>query len=286
MQEGLACRERLDLVNAIEYLDLAGRGSIEPGVAQSRAIASGVPAFLSSFMPKSGGTHLHNVLVRGIGAAEVFHSTQSPINWTQGYLLPSWLAKFMLGGASCHTHMKPSPYNLRVMAELGVDRIWVHVRDPRQAVLSAFHHSRGRGQGEGEIGEERRRRERGISDKLHELDRQDDSSLALWPYIAKNLPWMADWIACWTKASELGWLEVLFTRHEDLVNRKTSMLRQVVAFFGGDPQLVPEGDRRYPEDRFRKGGLDEWRTELTAEQQRDATRMLPSGLLDRFDWRP
>ena len=77
LQLALKCRQELDMVNSLKYFELTTDAFLaNVREEQDKSIQKGIPAFFSSFMPKSAGTYLHNSLIQ-MGAHEMYHSTQS-----------------------------------------------------------------------------------------------------------------------------------------------------------------------------------------------------------------
>ena len=273
-------RDDIDLVNTIELLNRLGEDvRTFHEEKQAEAIRAGIPALFASFMPKSGGTYLHNSLLRA-GATEIFHHTQSPINFYQAYLIPSWLAIFMKGGTACHTHLMPTPYNRTVIEECDVQRIWVHIRDPRQAALSSYWHAQGEGQGAAEIGERRR---------LEELDRQLNranleqlrgvaplQSYGFEDYIKLQFVIIQQWALDWIRFSRAqSHLSFLFTTYEEMTENPRSFERRVCEFYQWEVGDNPFLGGVTAEDRYRKGIADEWREVYSPS--------LKSWLEDRLD---
>jgi hypothetical protein len=276
----------LDLVNAVELYDRLSESFEEAHRApQLLACEKGIPSFFSAFLPKSGGTYLHNRLVNA-GAVEIFNHTSNPIDsLTYSYLIPGWLRVFLRGGASCHSHLLLSPWNIRIINDAGVRKIWVHLRDPRQAALSAYWHGQGLGQGSGEWAQARARME-AETKEIHErviggtyvYDKSFDEQLRF------NFERFLKWIMLWMKSQEFLTCEVLFTTFEEMISDRGRFEYEVLNFHDATfLRGIFMSDIR-PEDRFREGSLDEWRTSVGAATRDWMTGMMPPDLFRQFGW--
>lgn len=283
--EALRLRKELDLVNAIELFDrLSGSIQAAHEERQRFAISQNIPSFFSSFLPKSGGTFLHNRLINA-GAVEIPHHTQSPIDFLGcSYLIPSWLRVFLDGGASCHTHFPSMAWNLRIINEVGVQRIWLHLRDPRQAALSAYWHGQGVGQGSGDWETRRLQNEKEARDirlrrvgDVHRYDKPFDVQ------IRENFDRFLCWITSWLMASKVLKCDMLFTTYEKMLTDRSAFEKLVLRFHGSEHlRDVFEGEVS-PKDRFRRGLVDEWRTVVDAETCEWMSDRMPQEVLSLLD---
>ena len=57
-------------------------------------------------------------------------------------MIAPWLAEYLRGGACYTTHLQPTPENIELLAAGGAKPIIVHVRDPRQILVSVLEHRR------------------------------------------------------------------------------------------------------------------------------------------------
>jgi hypothetical protein len=282
-------RDDLDLVNAVELLEQLGSDVQNyHKEKQDRAIEAGIPAFFSSFMPKSGGTYLHNSLLRA-GAIDIYNGTQNPINYYQSFLIPSWLKVFLKGGSTCHSHMRPTPYNRKIMKATGVSRIWIHARDPRQAALSSFWHQNGYGQGKGEHAEKRIREENEISS----FRAQSERLLGLTPFLEEPFETqiklqfgaMQQWIWDWLALSD-SWqnMRFLFTTYEEMLADRPDFERRVLDFFQYTASDRTVFKNVEGEDRFRSGSIMEWRGVYSADLKKWLSQNIDASVYQRLRW--
>jgi len=164
-----------------------------------------------------------------------------------------------------------------------IDRLVVHVRDPRQAMLSGVHH----------LNDLRLRRGPNFVAKL-------PFSLPS-NYFGLSLPEQIDWMIHNTLSEFVRWIEgwldaaanplfrprVLFTRYEDLHANPEAFFERLLRFYE-IAWRVP-GFRLPPAQsgqHYRNGLTDEWRTVLTPRQQEAASALVSARLRERFDWAP
>jgi hypothetical protein len=280
----LQYRKGLDMVNALELLESTSpEFKIAHAAQQATAIAAEIPAFFSTFMPKSGGTFLHNHLVAA-GAVQVYHGTQSPISGEQAYLIKGYLSVFLKGGSTCHIHMRPTPWNIRIMKECGVKKLWVHIRDPRQAALSSYWHGLGHGQGGGKWAAARIANEaeqealtrKYVAGSSFE---QTDMDEKLRTFFEWRNRWINDW---WQVRNSLG-IEMLFTTQEEMASDMLKFEQKVLKFFDA-AHMVGVFGAATEKDRFRKGRTDEWRTEIAPQTRSWMTEKISPEIAAEFGW--
>lgn len=115
----------------------AGQGAPEDMAPTSPTL----PSIWLITLPKSGSVFLTNTIAYGLGM-RLFNdlATVSVINW--GYSLTEERMKdFSQGGCVGFSHLVPSEWNARLLAR-SLHRCVLHVRDPRNAIVSSVHHLR------------------------------------------------------------------------------------------------------------------------------------------------
>jgi len=100
------------------------------------AVAAGRPSILMTAMPKSASESLSNILAEGLGLAQ---SHVSIGLFPHCCLVPSRVQDLATGGVIAKEHIRPERHNLDMLAGAGIDKVLVHLRDPRQALLSWAH---------------------------------------------------------------------------------------------------------------------------------------------------
>ena len=234
------------------------------------------PPMLVVTLPKSGSIYLHRALRDGLGKREIPHNVAGRLPHV-GIELTA-LPRLIGARGIIVAHYSPSQPNI---AEIGtrLDRMIVHVRDPRQAMISWCHFlpAYAAGTDPAEAALYGLPEGFGTWEESAQLDWLIDHHFALW----------VDWIQGWHQATSEGWLStrVLFTRHEDLVADRVKFFERILRFYDIDPILfkAPPLPHR-GEANFRSGETQEWRRVMTPEQQARVNALLPRRLADVFDW--
>src|SRR5262249_32051015 len=135
----------------------------------------------------------------------------------------SWARDFAKGGACYTTHLYPYVRNIERLKRAGVSRLIVHVRDPRQRLLSMIHH----------------------------VERYSDAYLGLKQnafadaLIVEKIEGLMSfylhsiwWLQGWVEAEES--LEILFSTYEDFVRDRNAFVDRYIQFYGGPIQHFRE----------------------------------------------
>ena len=235
------------------------------------------PSILINTMPKSGSVYLTTALAAGLRLERA--------DIGNGYTLDDqinyWAAKRFAGtGKIAQNHFAPSAINVQIMNAV-FGRWVVHVRDPRQALLSWVHHV----------------------DLFLAEGRQDfllwfaptipagyadlDLSRKLDWNIKHYYPGLVGWLNGWLKILDSGSYDILLTRHDELVSDEAGLCHRILEFYGVKRDYFifspPCKDRS---THFRRGDPDEWREVLSRKQIKSCNRRLPPDLLARFGWEP
>jgi hypothetical protein len=182
-----------------------------------------------------------------------------------------WLADFLRGGALYGTHLLPSSRNIDLFAAGGVERVIVHVRDPRQVVISLMEHAR---LYPSEVLPSARERL-----GVHSANRVETA-------IREFLPGVVAWIKGWVDAREK--LTVEFTSFEEFVRGPNEFVDRLVALYGGDTRYFDRQaaltESPMAEYHRRRGKTDEWRQCFNAGQIEHVNAQIPDDLWKLFGW--
>ena len=229
------------------------------------AMARGLPSALLVAQNKSASTTVGNIFSTGFGLPTVLYSL---VNLR--VVLP-WLQDYLKGGACYVTHLLPLPQNIDLFVAAGVQSIIVHVRDPRQWVLSMAAHNR--------------RYAHLVLPSWREASRGGPANTIHF-VIRELLPDAIAWIDGWMKAREK--LTVNFTTFEEFVRDKDKFLDRILALYGGDTRFF-DGKKAFEEqsgvDYHRRLGLiDEWKSALTRQQVEYVNSLIPNEFWNLFGW--
>lgn len=260
-------------------------GSYSPAFGKSEVAADELnlpeiapaPFIFFNTMPKSGSVFIVNWLARGLTA------NVKPISY--GYFPNDMVGYSQLkdcagGNAVSQEHIDACETNRHFLRQF-VDKMVVHIRDPRQATLSWLHH-------------------------VNQIKaEQSDNALAyVYPSLPSNyfdfeferqvdwqidhhLPLLIDWTRKWVEA-ESNWPEIklLFTRYEEFVADRGAFMDRILNFFEipadrFDSQFTPELSMA---NHYRKGQTDEWRSVYSQAQIERANQFIPKDLAEKFGW--
>jgi len=229
-------------------------------------IAKGLPSCALVTMVKSGTVSVSQIIQAGF---QLSGAAYALINLR---VIPSWARDFARGGAMYTTHLWATKYNIDALKEAGIRQVIVHVRDPRQAVLSLAHHY-----------DRYRSYHPNLRIKRYfEYDVAGKIDLILdvdWP---EYISWLKGWISA---ANEVT---VHFLTFEEFVTDPEAYVEKIVTAYGGDGHQF---DRTAALERvaekdyhFRKGHLNEWRNVFTPKQIDLVNDTLPRDFIRLFNW--
>ncbi len=240
---------------------------------------SDMPSILLAALPRSGSVFFFRALEHGLGLLNC-HGVSGGV-FPEAVVNQHALSMLIQRRMCAHTHISANWSNLiEISPHLHLDRMIVHVRDPRQSMVSWAEFMPA------------------VITRLdpsQALHYRVPDDFASWPivrqidwHIDNWLRWSIEWIEAWLRAPDQPWFntQILYTRFEDMVLDQTAFFDRALDFFGIDhdrfkfpaPPTCP-GDRN-----FRLGRIDEWRDVLTPAQIKRASSMIPDELFERFSW--
>ncbi|MBA4104891.1 MAG: hypothetical protein C0485_03955 [Pirellula sp.] len=252
-------RNRIDNANAIPYFERLAAGR-HRDLIRRPSFDAAKPSIVTSYQPKSGGTFLHNRLLE-LGYHDFwwcFPHVQCHSYW---YTSERTLNLYLRGGVACQTHCRPDAAILETFDRCGIEKIWVHLRNPVESAISAYHHHRGEGHGDGAAGDERRRQARKATQLFRFLRRSDKDQ-----FVREQIGWFIEWAGQWLRfdAEQPG--RVVFSYHRELADSQ-QMLDRVFREFGVESpgRITPQPTAN---DRFRPNPLRDWRQGVDSATQR------------------
>ena len=236
---------------------------------QRDAISAARPAMVIASLPKSASSYVTAVTCKLL---------QMPVcrtaagHFPQFRVIDAWARQAALGGAVTHEHLAPVAGNLDALRAAGIRRIAVHVRDPRQALISFLYTDIAR------------------------------AALPPRPPLGRALPWSTEeyyraeveWLAQWAEAEARppAGLDVQMRSFEQLVGGYAGYFHDLWSLFGVDlpaatiaralEEMQEPGTR--PVRNFRKGATDEWRAVVSPPEREKMWDLMPGDLAARFGW--
>jgi tetratricopeptide (TPR) repeat protein len=260
-------------------------GEEKYGGAKSVECPSQPASVLCTSLPKSGSTFLFYVLCQTLGLSDKRIGIQSHKDHLDFHVVASLLKYFALGGGISHDHIPATAENLQLMLSLWPTKIWVHVRDPRDAATSAYHQLLGEGQGCGELRERR----------LHKLSIQR-AHIAAMGYANEEglrefvqtvtLDRFTDFIAKWLNAADQYPDRIFVTRFEDLVMDGKAFFARIERTLGvcGGALTCVDLNPDFPKNRFRSGRIGEWREFFSRSSAISVDNLRLRSVLDRLGY--
>ena len=214
-------------------------------------------------MPKAASETIWHRLATGLGLAQGHVSLGL---FPHCRLLPCRLESG--AGVMAKEHVRPAPFNLAALQAAGIDRVLVHVRDPRQALLSWAHFVR----------DDVSRRLNGPlwRTTVPPVSVLEGPMAALidWcidHYLPHLVAFIDGWAAVRDQADAPVRVEIL--TFEAFLADPAAYLRRALAFWGIDAGSF-DVEAEAGDIHRRRGALDEWRTVFSPAQVDRATRAL------------
>ena len=191
---------------------------ISPETEESPAI----PGVLLNTLPKSGSVFLFHTLSQSLQCGRMhvgnMYSLIDQISLEK-------MRRFVGGGYISQNHLAPSPENLQILEHFGC-RVVLHLRDPRQALVSWTHHVDSVYQREGE-------------EALLLFPERPPAAYFSWQ-LAQKLDWQIDhywpvliaWLAHWLDVHDAGRFPVLLTTYDELHSDIVGLCRRICDFCG------------------------------------------------------
>ena len=232
-----------------------------------------------STMPKTGTAYINKILEDSFGSACNFVDLQGG-RWPHSTLNRTSLNRMNEEGnlISAGLHLMPFKMNAWDFIEHGINKIVVHYRDPRQALLSWLHHIE-------KLNNENRLPSFSIPtnpDYFNFSLEQKIDYLINSPHFEGNIEYLRGWKEIKEKFD--GKLAIHFSSFIEMKNNPESFFEEIFRFFEVDKNQFPlnlsdaiEGKRH-----FRKGLIDEWKQVFTEKQIKKTDDMISQEIKDYF----
>lgn len=233
-------------------------------------------------LPKSANVFIESAMQATLGGTFVrFASVQQQI------LPDKFVEFFALERAVGGQHILPTAHNLRQLDVHDVRRICILVRDPRDAVISAWHHLERPDIKANPKTIPAIAANGAISWNYYDLSWEEK----LRDLIERLFPVFQAWVASWLDVADASsTLQCHINRFEDFAADQRGALRAMLRFFGHDiePVLPAVGDAREAginlATHFRRGRVGSHREEAPPDLVRLFDDRLDRGLAARMGW--
>jgi Sulfotransferase domain len=222
-------------------------------------------------LPKSGSMYLYHTLQLSYDLKTFPHFGGEFPNVE---LNRNLVHELLVARGISQTHIAPSRHNLIVMNHF-FDRAVVHVRDPRQALLSWVHSA------------ELLMRDSVLDHQLFGFDASFFNaplSERIDREVDRFYPHLIEWLHSWMTELRDRSRSCLYllTSHEQMVGNPPAMAMKLAYFFN-----LPPRDLIFPDNKtshFRVGKTDEWREAFTLSQQERVNALLTDELRKFYGW--
>lgn len=217
-------------------------------------------------MPRSGSTYLTKYLERGLGYG---YRPPVPNGMFPDYSIAEYHTRRLGWGNSVwQVHLDPKEETVDLLTSV-VDRMVLHVRDPRQALLSWVH----------------------FSDQFKVLNYNPPDGFYDKPFdyrlewsIGNHFPALCSWVHGWINASTSRDLTILITEYEYLLKNIRGLANRILEFNDVNCAHFVETEISKRESRFRRGLVSEWRQVFTSTQRQECWSLMCEWDLNKLYW--
>jgi hypothetical protein len=171
------------------------------------------------------------------------------------------------------SHLSPSTSNQKKLLEANINKIILHIRDPRAAMISWYHFI------EKWNTDEREHTMKGAPKNYYQLSKKDKNDVLIDTFYQYCLKWIQDWMDIYDKNTDF---KILLMTHDDLLVSTEHYCNKVFDFYNVSAPVIEL--KKDSKTHFRSGKKTEWIEHLTAEQINRMDEMMPDELRKRFGW--
>jgi len=219
---------------------------VEAASKQDEAIARGVPPILIASMPRSASAALTQTLAMITGAPLFRISVGAFPNYC---IVPTWLGRFLRGGAVLHDHFGASEFNMSLLVKHQVRVVNLLVRDPRAAAVSFAKHVFGK------------------------------SDVHVERMYSMYLLWLNDWL----RAEKANGINIRWIRSSDVISGRDGLMTAVSTVLGNQSQYAfPD---QLADANFSGQESDAWRDIVPSDVQEEMWDLMPPEIIERLELR-
>lgn len=229
-------------------------------------LARGMPSVVLVTMEKSGSVSLANIFTSGLNLPSFAYS------FLNLQVVESWARDYARGGCCYVTHLRPYRVNIARLMRAGISKMIVHVRDPRQALLSRIHH----------VEHYRDAFPETNNEEFRQMDMDSKLRVMFGFYLH-----CISWIEGWAKAAQD--IEIMFSTFEDFVADRDRLMQRYLDFYGPKAASfsAPKAFTEHEGIDYHKrlGEVDEWRRVFSQKSQNLLSSLLEPELKEKFGWK-
>ena len=232
---------------------------------------------LLNTLPKSGSLYLLTFITKGL----LIHATRVSTSFPLSVIDAGRMQNFLRGQYVAQGHIDAMDKNFRII-DSALDKMWLHVRDPRQALISMVHHTDRTYKNLDAV-------QKAVSipgyyeiDEWYSLSFEDKVNFLIDGYYMDCVRFISGWLDYEKKFKRT---KMLITQHEDLKQSEADLVSRVLNFYEIPCSIFETVQlKRNMSTHYRKGETNEWASVMTVEQKQRVSDALPQSLKDRFKW--
>ena len=228
-------------------------------------------------IPKSGSMYIGHTL------SECFSLKLKSTKYFPEVIVDPTLAEQVgRGKCVCHAHTVASKNNIDVLLDHGVNKCIVHVRDPRQCILSwVYWLNEGN-----KIGVDRNTNNPALPMKYYSMSIEDQIS---WQ-IANRLPLIVEMVTSWMDIwdNTTPPFNVLFTSFDEMKSDSDNFFKKIFDFYQVEHESFSSPKKEQIKNKsskyhYRKGQIDEWRETFNSVQKKSAWEIISPKMKELFE---
>lgn len=233
-----------------------------------------LPCIFLNTLPKSASVYIHTLLKEGLrGEQGIISLGYFPYDLIDWRLLNEAVNRGMV----TQQHVDPSPMNLTLIKAF-LDKIVLHFRDPRQAMLSMYHH----------INAYRKKAPLvvhnmypPIPEEYFDMAFSEQLDWQITNYLPACVKWIEDWFDVVDNDDDL---DILVMTYEEFTKDNVAYIHRILDFYGISHDRFTMPDiKKETGVHFRKGHTSEWRDVLSDVQKQRAAEILSPLVIERLN---
>ena len=248
-----------------------------------------IPGILLNSLPNSGSCYNYQAIKNTLGIPSLPIGTQ--IWFPHDVAEVSQVKRLAEEGNAIAKHHSPASFQFAAPVSRYLDRMWLHVRDPRAVALEwRYSMITLKAQNRREALEFMNRRY--LPEGYFTMTKTEQNEVQVRNMLPDGIRWIEGWLGA-EEDPEFK-TKILFTTYEDFVVDENAHWDRVIEFFEIEKSLwtfepflpdPPENPEHFAgKCHFRTAKIDGWREEFTADQRDRACAQMPDRLLGRFGW--
>lgn len=239
-----------------------------------------IPSILLITLPKSGSMYIAHKVTESCRLHSI-HTGNYGAPFSS--IIDTEIKKFAIGCAVDQEHYLPSVRNLSLLKKHGIDKMVVHFRDPRQALVSwVYYFDKLFQQGRPILGSQ----DIDIPLDYFEKTFEEKVDIMIQLFYPLFIEYIGGWLAYEREGVPKWGMKVLFTEFGKMKSDPDAFFNEIYDFYGITPALSQgRVDVQGVNLHYRKGKLEEWRQAFTADQIDRTSAMITGEMVERFGWK-